>query len=114
MQKPEEHPISQITFVGEQDGKPERELKQELVKFFSSRLDIESAYLARVHYDKPEDWHVALCLVGEPNEEVLGEVGNIFYTMFGQDSHMDVILLNDTQKLEIQRTVKSFFQIAHS
>ena len=39
-----------LEFLGEQDGEPERELKQKLVPILEESLEIKSAYLAIVDY----------------------------------------------------------------
>src|SRR5688500_13564542 len=58
----EEFVASNIRFVGEQDGPPERTLKTHLVELFSTEPALVRAYLARVQYGAEPGSEVALCL----------------------------------------------------
>jgi len=65
MKNPEKIQVPKLRFLGEQDGVPERELKDRLVKFFQCDQSILTAYLARVAYTDPSPLVVALCLRSE-------------------------------------------------
>ncbi len=106
-----EFQISQVRFVGEQDGPPERELKRRLVQFFQNEQTVSAAYLARVMYPD-ESYAVALCLrsgIGR-HRRLAEKVGKIFASIFGSHEQLDIIFLSETQQIELAIVCKAFFQ----
>jgi len=59
----DEFKTDQIRFLREQDGPPERELKNELANLFVSNSNVLRAYLVCVAYKGKPGLSVALCLV---------------------------------------------------
>jgi hypothetical protein len=53
---------AKVHFICEQDGVPERELKERLVKVFDNQEAVDLAYLATIQYSDEDDYSVALCL----------------------------------------------------
>src|SRR5690348_14077066 len=91
----EEFQVSELRFLGEQDGLPERELKFRLAQLFTSSQSVITAYLARVVY--PIESHaVALCLRSKFGAELrlIEEVGTIFSSTFATHAHLDIIFLD--------------------
>src|SRR5262245_37561343 len=88
---PQEIQARVLRFLGEQDGQPERELKDQLISLFCLDQEIENAYLARVAYDDSSAVSVALCLRSRsgPSRETAEKIGRIFASMFGSHEHLD-------------------------
>ena len=102
--------VSKLRFLGEQDGVPERELKDRLVKFFQRDQRVLRAYLARVSYSDLPPPVVALCLRSEfgPSRGVAEKIGKIFASMFGGHEHLDIIFLDNEQEFELAKVCSSF------
>ena len=109
MQDRQDFSVGQVRFLGEQDGKPERELKSELCTVFSRYAAVEKAYLARVSYDAQNDPGVALCVVGSPSDTLLGELQNLFHNMFQISEQLDIMFLSREQELELHAVANAFF-----
>ena len=115
--EPKEHPqvfqVPQVRFCGEQDGPPERELKERLAQFFQSDQSVRAAYLANVVYGDAgqSPSNVALCLRTEfgPDLGLAEKVGRIFASMFGPLAHLDVVFLSDEQEAELTKACSPFF-----
>ncbi len=102
-----------VKFLYEQDGIPERELKQLLCDMFAKEAGVQRAYLARVGYDDPEPYIVALCLnvVPETDEPLLAKaVSRIFSSMFGTGQHLDIIFLSEEQEGQLMAVCRPFFE----
>jgi|HubBroStandDraft_3_1064219.scaffolds.fasta_scaffold175947_2 hypothetical protein len=104
--------IQQIYFLGEQDGSPERELKEQLAALFGRAQWVRTAYLARVTYEKMGRVNVALCVRGQPGQgRVFAErVGSIFASIFGSHEHLDIIWLVPEQEAALMQVCQPFFQ----
>ena len=103
-----------ITFLCEQDGEIERELKSRLVTFLDDRTSVIRAYLARVDYGDPKAYNVALCLRCPQGEDkaLLANIGEIFASLFGRDIHLDILFLHDTNENELLAVCKPFYSIS--
>ena len=109
--RPESFRCQRVKFAGEQDGRPERELKAQLAQLFSAAQNVSRAYLARVEVDykgSPAQ-SVALCLRAEADERLVQKVGEIFASMFGKDVHMDIMFVSELQKAELAKCCQPFF-----
>ncbi|MDE1174500.1 MAG: enhanced serine sensitivity protein SseB C-terminal domain-containing protein [Parvibaculaceae bacterium] len=111
MRAPEKTVVKKLLFLGEQDGRPERMLKEKLSKLFNFGGEIESAYLAQVDFGNGIDASVALCLrvQGNVQEKIISYVGAAFSNIFKTDQHLDIIFLNDDQELQLKRVCRPFF-----
>jgi hypothetical protein len=95
-----------IEVLGEQpDGPSELELKRIVASIFKGYPTVAEAYLLRVRYAGEDDPSVALCLRftgAQIDEQVINEAGMAFHTLFGRDSHLDIIPLTEemTKTLE--------------
>jgi len=71
MKKTEQFQVSSVSFVGEQDGPPERELKARLVILFNQNDNIRRAYLARhiCEYTRQHNHTLSPCKVEQPRGE---------------------------------------------
>ena len=113
--KPKQHPqqvaVPHLRFFGEQDGPPERELKERLAQFFQHDQSVMAAYLATVAPDAQVPVNVALCLRTQFGSDpgLAEKVGRIFATMFGPREHLDIIFLDDEQEAELAKVCSPFF-----
>jgi len=100
-----------IRFLGEQDGVPERELKERLSILFSENGIVHRAYLARVKYGDGTE-AVALCLCSRygPIKNTIDSVGSIFAEMFGPREHLDIVVLDESQEAELATSCSPFFE----
>jgi hypothetical protein len=109
---PEEHTVPKITFIGEQNGVPEQELKSELNILFSKTITVRSAFLTRVDYGNSDEFNVALCIRSDMPEDVdlKKEAGRIFSAQFGPHEHLDIIFLRMEQEADLRHVCKPFFE----
>jgi len=107
----QERESSGLRFLGEQDGVPERELKERLSTLFSENGIVQKAYLARVKYEDSTE-AVALCVSSHYGaiETTVQRVGSIFAEMFGPQEHLDIIVLEESQEAELALCCPSFFE----
>src|SRR5262245_58493710 len=99
--KMEQFHISGLRFLGGHDGPTERELKSRLIGLFWREKEIRRAYLAVVAYEESGGPSVGLCLrTDAPAATVAAKIGQIFYSMFASNQHMDVLFLSDSQEVE--------------
>jgi hypothetical protein len=104
--KTEVHTKRTVSFVGEQDGEPERVLKSSLVNDFRNVAELERAYLARVEY--ADGMHVALCLAAREDPQLVERIGVRFSEIFGRHEHLDILFLGPGQEAELQRVCAPF------
>ena len=109
--KPEEFRVTEIRFLGEQDGPPERLLKDQFVQFFRSDPHVVRAYLARIDFGEGTRASVALGLRAEAGSESrIGErIGAIFASIFRSEEHLDHIFLTDDQELQLSNVCNPFY-----
>lgn len=99
-----------IQYIAEQDGPPERGLKEEFVKHFVGYPGIEKAYLVYVRYDEMPEGSVALCLISETKDLKLAEsIRNTFSTRFNKGQHLDIMFVSKTEAQRIDRVCRPFY-----
>jgi hypothetical protein len=114
--KSKQHPqsvhVPQLRFIGEQDGPPERELKERLAEFFRHDQSVRAAYLARVNYGDPSRVSVALCLRTQFGADpgMAEKIGRIFSSMFGSHEHLDMVFLSPEQEAMLAKVCAPFFK----
>jgi len=108
---PVEFTVRPPRFLGEQDGVPERQLKEKLVRMFDLVPWVTTAYLARVRYGDSKLASVALCVVGQPgqNRVFAEQIAGIFASIFGSHEHMDIIWITPEQDQELASLCRPFF-----
>jgi len=94
--------------LGEQDGPPERALKDALAPLLRSSPGVRRAWLARVAFGTAEPV-VALCLAGPKSPELAESIGRVFATQFRADAFLDIFFLSAAQEVELGRTCQPFF-----
>jgi hypothetical protein len=108
--KVEEHPVSGLEFLYEQDGETERRLKGELIGLLRQNADVERAYLAKAVNDGEET--VMLCLATSadaPDLRLPPQIGKIFKTIFSAKDHLDVLFLSEDQEVQLIQVCKPFY-----
>ena len=100
-----------VTFVGEQDGPPEEELKRRLAALFGRYPRVRRAYLAIVEYAGSSTRHVAVCVqsANAEDEALAGEISGAFRSLFGSHEHLDTIFLQESQEAQLAGVCKPFF-----
>ena len=107
----EQHHIRTVTFVREQDGVPERQLKQALRNVFYPSVVVRRAYLARVCYDGATDEHVALCLAATSlSSELRDRVSFEFAKLFSPAEHFDILFINRQHEAECAKVCRPFYE----
>lgn len=106
----EEVRVPGVRFLGEQDGPPERLLKDRLAVLFHQDKTIITAYLARVDLDNKTGVVLALRTTSGPNKQVVESVGKIFASIFAGREHLDILFLTDAQESKLKHVCKAFFQ----
>ncbi len=100
-----------VTFVVEQDGEPEQELKDRLCRHFEKNINLNEAFLVRVRYGTSRDLKVALCLAASNrDQELVRAAASKFRKSFGSHESLDVMFLNSKQQAEIVRVAKPFYR----
>jgi hypothetical protein len=104
--------VRALTFLGEQDGPPERMLKGRLSELFKPRENVLRAYLARVHYGDPKTVSVCLCLdvKDAPDEPLVEAVHSLFARHFNRAVHLDTLFLKPKQEEQLAIVCKPFYQ----
>jgi len=105
----EELNVGDASFLGAQDGVPERDLMKALTPVLTKHPDVERAYLARVMYTGLETESVALCLVAAVNDAVVEEVSQVFASMFNPESALDMIFVNRAQEQSLAKVCTPFY-----
>lgn len=101
-----------LTFVGEQDGPPERMLKEKLSELFAGCKYPLKAYLARVHYREAIGESVCLCLsvFGGEEKPLVEAVHSLFAQQFNRAVHLDILFLNPKQEEQVAAVCKPFYR----
>ena len=109
--KSEEVRVPEIRFLGEQDGPPERLLKERLADFFRRDRSVSRAYLARVDFGEGKNASVVLGLRTQfgPGKGMVEKVGTIFADVFNSKEHLDIMFLTDGQEAQLTKACKPFF-----
>jgi len=106
--KARRHVERSIRFVGEQDGEPERLLKNALTAQFSGDATVTRAYLSRVEYE--DGAHVALCLAAPEDASLVERIGRCFASIFARQEHVDIVFVSPAQEMELQRVCTPFYR----
>jgi hypothetical protein len=108
---PKEMRVLDLCFIGEQDGPPERVLKERLIDFFKRDQSVQQAYLAKVNFGHNNPISVALCLRTQfgTDKGMVEKVGTIFASVFGAKEHLDIVFLDDNQEASLVKVCQPFF-----
>ena len=108
---PEQSTSRKIQFLGDQDGPPERALKDSLARLFPGHSQVLRAYLARVKQGDSPAHEVALCLVspGGHDTALVQTISGLFRSLFKEGARLDVIFLREDQEVMLQKVCAPFF-----
>src|SRR4029077_18035942 len=108
---PQEMQVSEVQFLGEQDGPPERLLKRRLTEFFQRDQSIHRADLARTSLEGHAS--VALCVKTQfgADRGLAEKIGAIFGMIFNAHEHLDIIFLRDKQECQLKTVCSTFFDL---
>ena len=100
-----------LEFLGEQDGEPERELKQKLIPILEEALEIKSAYLAIVDYRDGSSPSVVLCLRSDKEADAAFalRIGKIFAEVFNAKEHLDVLFMDSLKESAVRAVCSPFY-----
>jgi hypothetical protein len=103
-----------VDFLGEQDGRVERELKQELRRVLEAESQISAAYLARIVYEDSKAPEVALCVRATLTDRkgLVERVGSVFAGIFSRDQHLDIVFLDADEEELLQSVCSAFYRRA--
>jgi SseB protein C-terminal domain len=104
--------VPSVRFLGEQDGPPERLLKDRLADFFRRERIVSRAYLARADFEEGKDVTVVLALRTQfgPDDGLVEKVGTIFADVFDAKEHLDILFLTDSQEAQLSKACPPFFK----
>ena len=106
--------VARIHFIGAQDGPAEREFLAKISGVIERSPDaVSSAYLCRVHYGKPSDVSVALCMAcpNGDSRSLVEAISAVFREMFGSHEHLDMLFLNEEQEEQIRSVCSPFYRV---
>lgn len=101
-----------INYISEQDDDIEAEFKQKVSSFLNTQNKLVRAYLSRVGYKQnSSDFNVALCLKVNNDEDlnIIGNINNIFKSMFGKNEHLDIIFLDEKNEQWLRKACCPFY-----
>jgi SseB protein C-terminal domain len=106
--------VQRVHFVGEQDGRPERELKGRLAEVLRGQSKVLRAYLARVAHGDRSPVVVALCIRtrSNPDAALLERLSEVFASMFSRNQHLDILFLDDVHEATLASCCKPFYVTA--
>ncbi|MBN2267699.1 MAG: enhanced serine sensitivity protein SseB C-terminal domain-containing protein, partial [Candidatus Babeliaceae bacterium] len=105
-----------ISFICEQDGPTEKELKKEWCALFEKRTSILSAYLVRARYGdqkySQDNFDVILCIKNTNGNDprLAQETASIFSSRFNKDEHVDILFINDGHEFKIKEIANAFYK----
>jgi hypothetical protein len=111
---PAELDAQDITFIGEQDGPVERQLKEQLAQLFVHHPPVIQAFLARATLDGQPTVILGVHADAADESGLAREVGLVFAAMFNARAHLDVLFLSDARLAEVGRVCGAFYQRIHS
>jgi hypothetical protein len=100
-----------IRFVCEQDGEPERELKDALTVTLRAFPHVRRAYLARVQFGDSPDLVVTLCLSADEDPRVVEAVSFDFRALFDSSQILDVMFLREGRERDLERVCRPFYAL---
>ena len=114
--KPSRPPVNltplKITFVGEQDGRPERDLKSRFTTILRGEVSISRAYLAKADYGDDTGINVVLCVRSSSGEypTLNPKIGAVFAEMFGSREHLDLLFIRADQEEQLAKVCHPFYE----
>lgn len=110
--QPQKFRVQEIRFVGEQDGEPERLIKNKLDFLFRTEAKVSRAYLATANFGERTPTGVVLAIRVDSGAEnnLVNRVAEIFASIFNAREHLDVMFLSEEQELQLKRVCQPFYE----
>ena len=104
--------VSEVTFLGEQDGEAEKEFKRRLLDCFATSTTLHQAFLVRARYGNSPEVRIVLAMEANPGGHVVlrERAYKVFANMFSSTVSLDFLFLNQEQKDMISRIAKPFYR----
>jgi hypothetical protein len=101
--------VPEIQFLREQDGPPERLLKERLAVAFVFHRQLNRTYLAQIRY--ADQIGLALCLscANGPRQKLAEVVGEVFGSIFGAHEHLDIVFVGEDQEPALRGICRPFY-----
>jgi SseB protein C-terminal domain len=102
------------TFIGEQDGRSERDLKARFVEIFREQPVVEHAYLALGDHGDGTGVHVTLAIKSSGGEDLslVRKLQGVFSAMFNSHEHLDVMFIREDQQRQLREVCAPFYQLS--
>src|SRR5689334_13531730 len=99
-QRQQELQVQKVTFLCEQDGNIEREMKAHWINYFKGDVQVALACLAKVRYGDSSEQKVALCLRADGAERrtLVERVSSDFRRLFKTTESLDIVFLSSEQE----------------
>lgn len=101
--------MPKVTFVGEQQGPAESELKDLLGQRIAGFEEVSKAYLVQVTYGSDPTVHVALAIEGQIKQEHAESIAQFFRKWAALGTNMDLIVLCEEQIPPVRQIAQPFF-----
>jgi hypothetical protein len=100
-----------ITFIGEQSGPVEDDLKSRFREILSRTPTVQSAYLARLSIGDP-GYTVGLCIRSSVGKDDLLQncLARVFAELFRAEEHLDILFMQDDQEAELRKVCRAFYE----
>ena len=112
--KPQELTHVMTTFIGEQDGPSERDLKARFVEIFREQPVVEHAYLALADHGDGTGVHVTLAIKSSGGEDLslVRKLQGVFSAMFNSQEHLDMMFIREDQERQLREVCAPFYRLA--
>jgi len=107
----EEPGMPEVTFLHEQDGDAEQELKTRLTSILAEAGSVGRAYLAMVAFSKPESTYLTLCLQmrAGPGPRLLDALNHVVSERYESGRPLATLMLTGKQERELAKVCRPFF-----
>jgi len=104
---------SRVRYWGDQDGPRAQEFKIALSVFFRTRVEIQTAYFAKLGFNDDPPSTVALCIraLYDPNVAPINRrIGEIYAPLFKGGGTMEIIYLSEKSDRIVQQVCQPFYE----
>ena len=100
-----------ITFLGEQDGPPERRLKEAISVLLDLNATVARAYLTQVIYNGFASGVMLGLLTNDKkvSEQLALQMDRVFGVLLNTTTHLDVVFLDDEGDAKIRKICAPFY-----
>ncbi len=105
--------MGNLKIISEQNGIPETEFKNRMIKVFGESEMVEKAFLVKAVYDNNTDGvFILLCLKVNSGfqKDLLNKIADIFSSMFNKEQFLDILLIGSVkQETQLEKAARPFF-----